>query len=238
MSVRKNQLDMSVAEWAAFVAAIRATHGTTASAPAYRRFVNLHVAAFQMENMSWGVHSMFMGGVLMRGHNFFAWHRRFVKSLEERLQTVDPSVTVPYWDSVTNQSIPVALSDQTLLEELSVDRDWDPSRLASAGDLTGVQNYAGSFAGFQSLVEGTIHSGTHIAVGGDMAGASSPTDPLFWLHHAFIDKLWGDWQASPRGIDPPNLTEVLQPANISPGVSFSVAVSSLTSISALGYSYA
>ncbi len=22
----------------------------------------------------------------------------------------------------------------------------------------------------------------------------SPNDPVFWLHHAFIDKLWAEWQ--------------------------------------------
>lgn len=234
MGVRKNQIDMSSSEWAAFVAAIRGTHGASAATPAYRRFVNLHVAAFNMANMSWGVHSM----PGMRGRNFLAWHRRFVKRFEERLQVENPAVTIPYWDSITNRSIPTALTDPNLLAELSFDRDWDPSKLTTSGDLAEVRDYSGSFAGFQSLVEGAIHSGTHNAVGGDMAGASSPTDPLFWLHHSFLDKLWADWQASPRGADPLNVTEELQPANLTTGVPFTVTVSSILSISTLGYSYA
>ncbi len=34
-----------------------------------------------------------------------------------------------------------------------------------------------------------------------MANFFSPNDPVFYLHHAFIDKLWADWQALP-GHDP------------------------------------
>jgi hypothetical protein len=32
----------------------------------------------------------------------------------------------------------------------------------------------------------------------------SPSDPLFWLHHAFGDKCWVDWSITHPGINPPN----------------------------------
>ena len=73
----------------------------------------------------------------------------------------------------------------------------------------------------------------------------SPEPPLTFnsgkdnpLHHAFIDKTWADWQASANGKNPPNMTEVLKPANLQTGVPFGVSVSSLLSIATLGYSYA
>ncbi|KAG5305058.1 tyrosinase [Histoplasma capsulatum G186AR] len=45
-------------------------------------------------------------------------------------------------------------------------------------------------------IEGNPHAGGHNGVGGQMArGGSSPGDPLFYLHHAWIDKLWWDWQS-------------------------------------------
>ena len=27
-----------------------------------------------------------------------------------------------------------------------------------------------------------------------MAGAFSPNDPVFWLHHANVDRIWAQWQ--------------------------------------------
>src|SRR5262249_12946925 len=159
-----------------------AMHGTAAAAPAYRRFVTIHVNAMSMAHMDWAVHSMNMGGVFTRGRNFLDWHRRLQSLFEQRLQVANPAVTGPNWDSVTDRHLPTARDNPELLNRWSVSRSWDASQLAAPSDLTAVQNYTGSFTGFQTLFEGTVHAGTHNAVGGDMAGAASPTDPLFWLH--------------------------------------------------------
>ena len=238
MGIRKNHKNLTKAEWKALIAAIDAMHGTGASAPAYRRFISLHVDAMNMSHMDWSVHTMRMGGPLVRGKNFLTWHRRFLKLFEARLQSVDPTVTIPYWDSITDRSIPAALDDPNLLARWSVTRSWDPTQLGAAADLAAVKTYAGSFTGFQTLLESAVHAGTHIAVGGDMAGMASPTDPLFWLHHAFIDKTWADWQAGPQGKNPPQPSQTLKPVNMETGVPFGVKISSLLSITTLGYTYA
>ncbi|PBK80796.1 Di-copper centre-containing protein [Armillaria gallica] len=40
-----------------------------------------------------------------------------------------------------------------------------------------------------------IHVDGHAGVGGDMVNvATSPNDPLFWMHHGFVDYLWWKWQ--------------------------------------------
>jgi len=74
-----------------------------------------------------------------------------------------------------------------------------------------VNNFTGNFIGFHSYTESLagVHSGAHFILGGDMTGTCpngaippdcyggpkwTPNDPVFFMHHAFIDKLWYDWQ--------------------------------------------
>ncbi|MBN9694043.1 MAG: tyrosinase family protein [Verrucomicrobia bacterium] len=39
-----------------------------------------------------------------------------------------------------------------------------------------------------------IHGRVHLWMGGNMSSSSSPNDPLFWLHHANLDRIWAEWQ--------------------------------------------
>lgn len=48
------------------------------------------------------------------------------------------------------------------------------------------------------------HGRVHIFVGGNMVSKSSPNDPVFFLHHANVDRLWAMWQDM-RGLN--NFTE-------------------------------
>ncbi|MFJ8858009.1 tyrosinase family protein [Streptomyces sp. NPDC102451] len=65
-----------------------------------------------------------------------------------------------------------------------------------------------STTGFRNGLEGwgisggpgvANHNQVHRWIGGSMAGAASPDDPVFWLHHAFIDLLWARWQQAHPG---------------------------------------
>jgi len=65
---------------------------------------------------------------------------------------------------------------------------------------------AKTFSEFDVRVQGAgpgvadlgYHGGGHFAIGGDTGDMgnlySSPADPLFWMHHANIDRLWDKWQ--------------------------------------------
>ena len=49
--------------------------------------------------------------------------------------------------------------------------------------------------GFAGTIEGFAHGSPHVWVGGAMGDPDhSPTDPLFYLHHCNIDRLWAIWQ--------------------------------------------
>ncbi|HEX8803210.1 MAG TPA: tyrosinase family protein [Acidimicrobiales bacterium] len=38
-----------------------------------------------------------------------------------------------------------------------------------------------------------MHNRVHVWVGGEMAPGSSPNDPVFWLNHCNVDRLWEAW---------------------------------------------
>jgi tyrosinase len=48
-------------------------------------------------------------------------------------------------------------------------------------------------------VERSPHNNVHNDVSGDMATGESPLDPIFWLHHSNIDRLWKKWIALGNG---------------------------------------
>ncbi len=49
-------------------------------------------------------------------------------------------------------------------------------------------------AGYRSSMEFDLHNLVHRWVGGSMLKMTSPNDPVFWLHHCNIDRLWARWQ--------------------------------------------
>jgi tyrosinase len=48
--------------------------------------------------------------------------------------------------------------------------------------------------GFRRIIEINFHNLVHRWVNGTMVTMASPNDPVFWLHHANIDRLWAEWQ--------------------------------------------
>jgi hypothetical protein len=221
---RPNQKVLSDAEWNDFINAINSMHGTGARTPAYREFVSLHVDAMDMGGMSWGVHTMPSMG--MEGINFLTWHRQFLYAFEKRL-----GIPLPYWDWIEDPEIPMRLNDRQLLRRWSITRRWDPDRMPRA-DQVKSQIRPNVFHVFQRSLELGAHAAVHIAVGGTMNSSSSPADPIFFLHHANLDRIWAEWQQKNTRSNPPNRNDVLQRRPI-----MGVKVSNVLKISLLGYSY-
>jgi tyrosinase len=69
--------------------------------------------------------------------------------------------------------------------------------------------WSASSAGFRNRLEGWIpaasapqlHNRVHVWVGGDMLVSSSPNDPVFYLNHCNVDRVWSAWQAQSQGTD-------------------------------------
>jgi len=74
-----------------------------------------------------------------------------------------------------------------------------------------VGGFIGDFVGFHAYFEGIDgpHGSAHLILAGDMGGLCphtdgppecyvgpkwTPNDPMFFLHHGMVDKMWHDWQ--------------------------------------------
>jgi tyrosinase len=135
-------------------------------------------------------------------------------------------------------------------------------------DFTGVSS--GGSPGFGGVDTGFSHSGpvhggietqphdwVHGLVGGqdaqppetDGAMADPRTaglDPIFWLHHANIDRLWASWNADPAHLDPTQPTWLQGPASVGErafcapmpdGTTFTYTPGEMMNLEDLGYEY-
>lgn len=64
---------------------------------------------------------------------------------------------------------------------------------------TTFRNYMEGHTGLTNFLAGDpfgdqLHGRVHLWVNGNMGSSSSPNDPVFWLHHANLDRIWAEWQ--------------------------------------------
>lgn len=156
---------------------------------------------------------------------FFSWHRAYLMEFQRLLRTVDSSIVIPYWDwsydSQAPELAPIWQSDWYGGNGRSGDRcvtngkfsnyrpyypqthclqrQWDNGdriyAYYSPQALRDLIDNSTPYDTFRQRLEGAPHGQVHVSIGFDMSTMYSPNDPIFFLHHCFIDKLWADWQA-------------------------------------------
>jgi Common central domain of tyrosinase len=131
---------------------------------------------------------------------FLPWHREYLFKLEDVLRQKRPGVTVPYWDYAIDHARP--------------DWVWQPPGVARnspgpAGTSLPTQSTIdsillnSSYTSFTYSLETQAHNGVHNWCNGTVS--SPPTasqDPIFWLLHANIDRIWDKWQLNNPGVPP------------------------------------
>lgn len=201
MSCRRDYRELTAAERARFVAAL------------YHVKAKGVVDAFAADHEVHFTHGHGTSG-------FLPWHREFLRRFEAELQTYDPRVRIPYWNSPQDRETDSALWHDSFLGQF--DSAWGLGRSLGSGTLadpTAVDGALGqsTYSPFRVAAEGSIHNGPHNWVSGLMGGARSPSDPVFYLHHTFIDMIFAQWQLRHPGVPyeqspgGPAFTDQIQP---------------------------
>ena len=105
---RVNQATMSNAQWNAFTNAVKVLKAQT-NHPNYDDFAMAHT------------HDRHHHQAHLR-YTFLPWHREYLLKFEDALQSIDPNVTIPYWDWVNQPLLPDALSNAVEWEVTSYER--------------------------------------------------------------------------------------------------------------------
>ena len=134
---------------------------------------------------------------------FLAWHRGYLYYLEQQLRIVsgDSTLNLPYWNYYQYPTIPAEFTDPTQGNPLYMPRAGTSvyNALTLAPFADNVWNFQrGTLNAFEPKLESGPHNPVHNLIGGEMANMTSPRDPIFYLHHANIDRLWHAW-ALPDG---------------------------------------
>jgi tyrosinase len=142
---------------------------------------------------------------------FMAWHRGYVTLFERQLQALsgNGNLMLPYWNFYQTPMLPWEFTDAASGNPLYSARANGNIRdaLTLAPFDAAVFNFQrGSANAFEPLLEYAPHDASHNLIGGRMLTMQAPMDPIFWIFHCNIDRLWHAW-AYPNGKAMPWVTD-------------------------------
>lgn len=157
---------------------------------------------------------------------FLPWHRAYLAWFESiiRRLTGEEEWALPYWDYARDPQVTLTMPPEFTVPQRTVDGQLVDNPLFRPDRTTVLPvedvGYGGlveprfvrSFprSGFGGLDldgrPGTVESLPHNLVHGDIGALMGFTtlagrDPIFWLHHSNIDRLWEAWRALPGSVD-------------------------------------
>jgi tyrosinase len=153
------------------------------------------------------------------GPAFLAWHRGFLLQLERELQSIDRSVSLPYWKF--DEAAPRVFTEDFMGANPGDGEGLESATFSATNSINGwsidgrpfiqrsglydhlgvppVQRDAATLepAGYEAFrdMEGDPHAVAHGWVGGWMGDPlKAARDPIFFLLHCNADRLWAKWQ--------------------------------------------
>ncbi len=141
---------------------------------------------------------------------FWAWHRMYLYFFERivRKHAGMYDWAIPYWDwtNPAERALPApfrvvgdTLYDASRNAGVNTGTPLSTSLATSVANAMILTDYFNT----QSSVNGP-HGTVHTSVGGNMhAVETAAQDPIFWVHHAQVDRLWNLWLAQGGGRSSP-----------------------------------
>lgn len=155
-------------------------------------------------NMSHNMHGMNAIGE----QRFLPWHRTYLLKIERAGKKIDKRFFIPYWDWTKERKIPSFIRTYTPTVKVTgtdiiVRRNpGSSSTLPTSSQINTILGRT-TFTTFTRDLERQPHNFVHMWVNGTMSSINiAPADPLFWMHHAQVDRIWSIWQARNSGKNP------------------------------------
>ncbi len=192
---------------------------------------------------------------------FLPWHRMYAFFFERIIRKVsnNPAFTLPYWNYSTTASpsgprLPAGFRTPATAANSLFRRDRNalanngqPIDQGSSGTLSlsilrqCTYSVNGAQPGFNGGLETGLHGNVHVLVGTTVGMGRVPwaaNDPLFWMHHCNIDRLWASWNRGGR-TNPVTSTWLNKPFVFADenGNRVVGTVRDFVNINALGYTY-
>jgi len=138
---------------------------------------------------------------------FWSWHRMYLYWFEKiiRKMSGDPNWALPYWNwsSPSERQLPGMFRTTS---SVLYTPHRNPAMNSGVGSLPASDvSYSAAFAytdftTADSVIQGTPHGAVHVDVGGWMGSVpTAAQDPIFYLHHSNMDRLWNLWLAQGGG---------------------------------------
>ena len=172
----------------------------------YQRLVNIHANRVAdpdgLVRSPHRMHGAQAGPIGFR--RFLPWHRAYLIDFERELRKINNNLSLPYWDWDNDQGRLIGISnflglssqrDPGLLPGVQSSNPNDRLWFSSEAQTEAYEIYDGDYYLFTRALELGPHNNGHSWVGGNMANTQrSPSDIIFWMHHAAVDRIWAKWQ--------------------------------------------
>ena len=201
---------------------------------------------------------------------FLPWHRAYIATFERLCRELSgkPDFALPYWDWTADRQFPAAfaagngaanplndvrpgvargfrLADDMVgpqvMSRILNSPDFEAFGSTRPSGQNGIGRQWQQREGSRTELEFNPHDGVHQAIGGTMAIVNqSSRDPIFYLHHSNVDRLWTAWNRRGNANSPEPMwrdfafnRQFIQPD----GSPWNVTVGDLGATPSLGYRY-